>query len=64
MVFTMWFLWSERNTIREEGIWRSVDVLARSVRIYADEVIRMLKPDKQRAEKVKDRWSKPLDERS
>jgi hypothetical protein len=25
MVILLWFLWTERNTVREEGKWRSAE---------------------------------------
>lgn len=37
MVIALWFTWSERNAIREEGRRRSPQLLARSVELYAKE---------------------------
>jgi hypothetical protein len=37
MIITLWFTWSERNMIREEGIRRSPQVLARLVELYVKE---------------------------
>jgi hypothetical protein len=39
MIIALWFTWSERNAIREEGKWRSPRVLARCVEMYANENI-------------------------
>lgn len=34
MVILIWFLWSERNNVREEGRRSSADTLARSIKLY------------------------------
>jgi hypothetical protein len=39
LIFTMlWFLWSERNFIREEGRRRPAELIAQLIRTYADEM--------------------------
>jgi hypothetical protein len=37
MIILIWYLWSERNAIREEN--RSAEGIARCVRTYSDEVL-------------------------
>ena len=37
MIITMWYIWQERNIIREEGRGRGADFLARCIRSYAKE---------------------------
>lgn len=38
MTTTLWYIWSERNLIREEGKRQSIELLARSVEIYVKEM--------------------------
>ena len=59
MVITLWYLWSKQNAVREEGRRRSSELLARSIRSYADEVIKSFIPEKQTRLKVKMRWTRP-----
>jgi hypothetical protein len=51
--------WTERNCIREEGRRRSAESLVRSIRIYADEVIRTQVQEKRRKEPNLAAWSRP-----
>jgi hypothetical protein len=37
MFITFWFLWTERNIVREEGRRRSAETIARAIQIYAGE---------------------------
>jgi len=37
MVVTLWFIWSERNCIREEGRRRPAEAIVRSIELYANE---------------------------
>lgn len=37
MVMTLWMIWNERNIIREDGRWRSAEVLVRSIGTYTSE---------------------------
>ena len=59
MAITLWYLWSKQNAVREEGRRRSSELLARSIRSYADEVIKSFIPEKQTRLKVKMRWTRP-----
>jgi len=59
MAITLWYLWSKQNAVREEGRRRSSELLARSIRSYADEVIKSFIPEKQTRLKVKRQWTRP-----
>jgi hypothetical protein len=59
MVIILWSIWTERNCIREEGRRRSAESLVRSIRIYADEVIRTQVQEKRRKEPNLAAWSRP-----
>jgi hypothetical protein len=37
MFITFWFLWTERNIVREEGCRRSAETITRAIQIYAGE---------------------------
>jgi len=37
MFITLWFLWTERNIVREEGCRRSAETITRAIQIYAGE---------------------------
>lgn len=37
MVITLWFIWSERNCIREEGRRRPAEAIVRRIELYANE---------------------------
>jgi hypothetical protein len=43
IVIMLWFIWNERNLIREEGCRRSADYVSRCIISYADENTEMLK---------------------
>lgn len=38
MVITLWFIWANRNAVREEGRGRSGEELTRAIRSYAHEI--------------------------
>lgn len=59
MAISLWFLWTERNRIREEGRRRSVESLVRCIRIHADDMIRTQVKEKMRKEPKLSAWSKP-----
>ena len=59
MVIGLWFLWSERNAIREEGCRRSAESLARGIHIYAKETADMCVKEKKPKEKRRVRWERP-----
>lgn len=59
MVIGLWFLWCERNAIREEDRRRSADCLARVIHIYAKESSGLIENDKKPKERRRDRWKKP-----
>jgi hypothetical protein len=55
----MWFIWSERNLIREEGRRRPIELIARMIRSYVDELeAPNSKPGGVIIRKVK-RWERP-----
>ena len=56
VVILMWFLWSERNAVRENGHGRSAEILARSIRIYSEEIIRGSTRQGQARERRTDKW--------
>ena len=56
VVILMWFLWSERNAVRENGHGRSAEILARSIRIYSEEIIRESTRQGQARERRTDKW--------
>jgi hypothetical protein len=59
MVICLWFIWTERNVIREEGRRRSAEMLARSVEMYAKENADLFsKPQVQRV-RYWAHWTKP-----
>lgn len=59
MIIAMWFLWNERNAIREEGRRRTTESIARAIRSYAEE--NWAKPDiqQQGAKRGVKYWSRP-----
>ena len=38
MFITLWFIWSERNLVREEGHRRPAEIVARAIKIYVGEM--------------------------
>ena len=46
MVITLWSLWTNRNAVLEEGRGRRAEELARSIRIYANEIFQSQSPPK------------------
>lgn len=59
MVIGMWFIWTERNMIREEGQRRSTEMLARSIEMCAKEnAVFFNKPQVQRV-MHRAHWTKP-----
>jgi len=58
MIILLWFLWTERNIVREEG---SADTLARSIRLYAAEISKQQEKESPstETERPKPQWSKP-----
>jgi len=59
MIIALWFTWSERNTIREEGRRRSTQMLARCVELYAMENAVINSKTSVRQARQQARWSKP-----
>lgn len=62
MIIAMWFIWCERNIIREEGRRRSADFVTRCIRSYAEENTEVLGGNRQtistRSRQL-EKWSKP-----
>jgi len=61
MIILLWFLWTERNLVREEGRRRSADTLARSIRLYAAEISKQQEKKSSSSVKSKQQWSRPLE---
>jgi hypothetical protein len=59
VVILMWFLWTERNEVRENGRGRSAEALSRSIRIYTDELSRSSTQQCRSWERKKGQWNKP-----
>lgn len=63
IVILLWFLWSERNIVREERRSRSAEILARAIRIYAAEISKQQEGAKVRGEvrteKEEEKWNRP-----
>lgn len=59
VVILMWFLWTERNAVRENGRGRSAKALSRSIRIYTDELSRSSTQQCRSWERKKGQWNKP-----
>ena len=38
MFITLWFIWSERNLVREEGRRRPAEIVVRAIKIYVGEM--------------------------
>jgi hypothetical protein len=62
MITAMWFIWHERNLIREEGRNRGAQVIARCIKSYADESVKALEGNSDVVSRLPNRrqkWSKP-----
>jgi hypothetical protein len=59
MVTTLWFLWTNRNVVREEGRGRRAEDLARSIRIYANETSQPQHPSRMVRPMQRARWKRP-----
>jgi hypothetical protein len=59
VVILMWFLWTERNAVRENGRGHSAESLSRSIRIYTDELSRSSTQQCRSWERKKGQWNKP-----
>ena len=59
MVLALWFLWNERDAIREEGRRRSAECIVRGVRIHAKEIAELNATASTPKVKMKQRWEKP-----
>lgn len=59
MIIGLWFIWSERNLIREEGRGRSPQLLARSVELYAKENSLMGCEKAVKLARCRPQWTKP-----
>lgn len=59
MIIALWFTWSKRNTIREEGRRRSPQMLTRCVELYAMENAVTNSKSSVRQARQQARWSKP-----
>lgn len=59
MVIILWFLWSNRNAVREEKRGRNAEELARSIRLYANEVSQSSRQSRPAKQQRQVRWHKP-----
>jgi hypothetical protein len=59
MIILLWFLWTERNLVREQGRRRSADTLARSIRLYAAEISKQQEKESSSSVRSKQQWSRP-----
>jgi len=62
MIITMWYIWQERNIIREEGQRRGADFLARCIRSYAEDNTAIVADNSLTGNSVRRRkeyWRKP-----
>ena len=57
--YTLWFIWSKRNFVREEGRRRPAEIVARAIKIYVGEMGDP--PQTQQRAKVQrvQRWTRP-----
>lgn len=55
----LWFIWSERNAIRENGSSRPAETLARCIRFYTEEALGTPTSKPRPAEKRKPHWHRP-----
>ena len=62
MIIAMWFIWHERNLIREEGSSRGAQLIARCIKSHADESVSALEVNSGAASRLpnrREKWSKP-----
>jgi ribonuclease HI len=62
MIITMWFIWHERNLIREEGRRRDAQFIAQCIKSYADENVSALEGNSGAVSRLPNhsqKWSKP-----
>lgn len=62
MLTALWFLWNERNTVREAGRWRPAETIARAIRIYVGEMAATNSAQQKKPIRRVQRWSKPPDD--
>jgi hypothetical protein len=61
ILITLWFLWSKRNSIWEEGRRRPAETIARAIRMYAEEMEAPKSPRLKAAAARTVRWARPPD---
>jgi len=59
MITALWFTWSERNAIREEGRRRCSRIIARSVELYVNEMNMSISLPSARRSRQPARWTRP-----
>jgi ribonuclease HI len=59
MVIALWFLWSERNSIREEGRRRPAEVLARCIEMYMHENVQISSSTPAHSNLRRKNWTRP-----
>lgn len=59
MVITLWFIWQERNIVREEGRRRSAEALVRSIGCSYNEAIEGTGGGRPSNNRQAEKWSKP-----
>lgn len=55
----LWFIWTERNSIREEGRRRSAAVIARCIELYMNENVQVIASGSGRVMQCRQRWVRP-----
>lgn len=58
-ITAIWFIWAERNQIREEGRRRSPEALVKAIKIYTNEFHQLLRHIPRTNERRREYWSKP-----